>query len=409
MNERVSNARARKTANGAAPDAEKVTKIVTSQDAALGLQPEPDEWEQENRFDAVIKEVRAVLGELDEAPEIQVWRKLATRNKEFCDSYPVSNFEDQNALLKRVRAEWGAGRYYMYLRVAGEVRLNRDVLVADDPQASVRKSGQIGEDVIARLEQGQQALAAQIAQGMQAMATALAGAAKPAPGPDLMGMLTMMGKMREVFAPPPAPSVIDQLGQLNGIFDMAKKVRETVDPSPTPEDPFSAMAPKALDLIGGFLANQQQAAAVQLPQAAVPASLAGNGPREPIAPAGMSTREAEGAPMGAGESTEQREIRMAIEQVNLMARFGTSPENAAEMIWEKAPEDLVDLLRDPAWFERLSVAVPSMSPYKDWYLKTAAQVLRIEAEEVANDAAEQEQEQGPAAGGGAGPAESPAA
>jgi hypothetical protein len=188
--------------------------------------------------------------------------------------------------------------------------------------------------------------------------------------------------------------MVEQIGMLTGMVQATKGLQEIVNPAPMPDDPLMALAPKALDVIGGFLANQTaQRTAQQGPQSprpALPAPQPGARLAQPN-PSPQGPAIAPQAPqMDAQMTDEQRaaaEIKAAIEKVNMLASMGVSSDTAANLVYEQAPDDVFELLHLPDWFDQLVKVVPSIEPHRAWYLEVGAKVLEIEKEASIDEAA----------------------
>jgi hypothetical protein len=361
-----------------------VPRETIGESGSESIAPAGDLAEESSVIDAQIAEIRAQLGEMGEEPQIQVWRVNATAKREFCDAYPVSEFTDQTSLLKRIREEWGPGRYRVTLYVRGSYRFNRDCYVAATP-AGGRGARRDIEVLGQRIEQVAAESSAQVERAIAAMTAALAKPAAPPFNPQEQ-MQTMVGMFKLAVdltrgAAPAGKSIVEQMGELSTVLDAAGKLRDMAAPREVDDNPLLSMAPKFLDVLGGAFSAQRAAAAATLPPVALPATVA--------APAGAPALAANEDQTVARQqlSAEQIEVVNALGMVTMMCRFGVSPEDAAEKIYEQLPEDFEQVLSQPGWFEGLSQIAPDIKPHEAWYRKTAEAVLKIIAEEAAPEPA----------------------
>jgi hypothetical protein len=83
------------------------------------------------------------------------------------------------------------------------------------------------------------------------------------------------------------------------------------------------------------------------------------------------------------DAEELAGFKVAIATLNGLALFRMEPAAAADMIFDKLPDEALGLLNLPDWFERLAHIDPSCQRHRDWYVRVHAALVKLFEEEAA--------------------------
>lgn len=202
------------------------------------------------------------------------------------------------------------------------------------------------------------------------------------PFTQMTQMLGMMKLFREAMGTERQNDPMRNMRELIDMVSGIKTLREEIEPPAPPDTSLAGLGMEAMKMIGQAMAQRNGAAPDSLmPHVAVPPSLAmtaTQAPTNPLQPNGHAAMTTEQNPQSNDELIAMND---AIAALNTMARFGTEAEFAASMIYQQAPDEVMELLQLPDWFERICQLAPTCKPFEAWYRKTHAEVLRILAEE----------------------------
>jgi hypothetical protein len=308
-----------------------------------------DEIEDE---ESAVDRIRTLLrGSKDSKASVKLYRVRDDGKIGFCRSYTPEEFELGS--LDLIARQWGPGNYE--IRVYGQNAsgktgvLARDTIIVEAASESLPgpalEQSTLGR-ILERLEQR----------------IATVETAKPDPVADFQRTLAMLATVKDLFAPavPVSPaSMVKELAETLGVLKM---VREEIEPSPVPDDPLAASLPRVLDLIAGAQKAAPVAEAfpsVQVPQLPASPPMAQNPP----------------------ETDEADMMKLAFAWLIGEAKKDAPVDAPADTIYERAPDELLALLKTANWFEQLTTVHPAIAPYRAWFTRLRDEILRIEREE----------------------------
>ena len=299
---------------------------------------------------------------------------------EYCKRYAPTEFEDGSFDL--IRDDFGPGEYE--LRLYGThpktnrwaVRARTRIQMAEIPKRAATE----------QVPNGLNQVLSTIAQGQQQMLDALV-AMKQAPQKDPMEemtkMLSMMTMMREAMGLNQAQpaSTKSSIGEIVEAIKELRGAAAEVMPEKEESNDLMGMLPKVLDLVTA--AQGQQAAPngemAPMHQAAIdpvlsPVTL-------PPAFAAQATKK---------ESDDMNpltllKLRGYLKTLVSYAEKKAPTSEAAQFVYEKLPDDLIEMMELPTWFELLGAVAPEVKGHQE-YLTT----VRNEALAMFNDDAEAE-------------------
>lgn len=350
---------------------------LDNQNAITVLPPpdadEPDDGSEDEPEFTAADRVTAMLRGISETPDgkasVKVYKvREDSKTLVWCADYTPTAFEEGS--LEMIRSQWGAGRYE--IRVYGQRRTKGwGVLAAERLEISEPLQNPVAPIVDSGL--------ASVLAKMNEKIDALAAAPRIDPSEQIKQTLGLVAAMRDAFGsnqPPPAPqSSVSMIKELMTTIHAMKAIRAEIEPPEVPDDPLAASLPKILELIG---AASRQSEPHPFPAVAVPNSM--QNPVALAAPA-LPSENQKPAANETGEDSMIIAFKSAVALLNLKAASNGDIEEAAELVYENAPDDLFEILRAENWFDALAQVAPAIVPFREWYTKLRDRVLAIDDEE----------------------------
>lgn len=297
--------------------------------------------------------------------KVKLYRRIrGSADLEFCRDYLPSEFEADD--LDAIRQAWGPGSYELRVMGPKGILLRESVTLArglDAPPAPAPAgpSTDALAQVLAQLAQGQ-------AQIVQALST------RPDPSAAMRDTLSLMVAMREAMGLNQAPApVADPTAILGGIVGAIRQLREVSaeisppQPAADPSDPM-ALLPSVLDLVRVGMESRQ---ALPAPQAVAPIALPPS--MQPDPP------PVEAAPNPAPESDEEPMqhliLRTMAARLLSMAERKAPAADAAALILNYAPDELLEAIESPDWKSVLYELAPGARQHEAWVSEVRAAVM----------------------------------
>lgn len=326
--------------------------------------------------------------------EVNVYR-MVNGTREYCRKFRPDEFEDGS--FDMLREMFGPGEYELRLYSTDPVTRKFSVRNLTRIKISDVKTAPRAE-----LPSGLSQVLATIAQGQERMLNALVEM-KQAPQKDPMDemtrMLGMMTAMREAMG-------LNQSGgrEKSSIGEIVAAIRElrgaaeelTPQTDKEPET-LVGMLPKVLELVkAGQQAQQYPQESESEPAGMMPA-LDPSAVLSPVTiPPSMSNAATVpvASTMGAASTNQPFEdepvkittafkLRAYLKALIDMAKANDPVPKAAQFVYEKLPDDLLDMMELPAWFEMLASVAPEVRDHREYITKVrdAAMVLLNEPDE----------------------------
>lgn len=363
------------------------TVIPAPGNPQLIVAPEPEPETALDRVSRLLSEVSD-----DQRASVRLYRvKDGNAHKlEWCANYTVSEFEAGD--LAMIRRDWGPGDYQ--IRVYGinpatgqfGIRAKDELSIAVDRNAPPPVHASQSPQLDGALKM--------MAEGQQKILEALMN--RPDPMQGMAQTLALVAQMRDAFGLSGAGAQAGAKSQLAEIVGAIRELREVsaeINPPPSAPDESGGLLPMAgqlMDLIKTSMANRQpENVATSVPIIATPATLQAF---PPVVSSPVAIESAESAPMNQAQPAEPSEadaialLRGQLVKLVTMASVGLSPETGADFIYEQIPDEAIELMGLPNWFELLCQFEPSCKPVEKWMREAHAQAMQLlKDDETAGD------------------------
>lgn len=318
----------------------------------------------------------------DDTARVSLYRLPAPRKYEWCDDYSPAEFEAGG--LAMIRKKWGPGSYE--IRLYGKrpgttlfsIRAKEIITIVQSSEPTPGGHAMPSEltALLATLAQQQQ----QQAETQRAMLEAITNRPVIDPMAQMTQMLQMMALMRQATGANEAPK-----NNLKEIVEAMREMREVskeFGPQGDKEesDPLMAMLPGVLDLVKAS-AQRPVPQAVEFPPVALPAPVEQHQTEERAPDETVN-------PVEDNDPMSITTLRLHLAVLLDMASKHTVPAEAAEVVYSKAPDEILDMLSYPGWFDLLVRFEPSAAPHKVWLENVSAivvQIMKEESETISED------------------------
>lgn len=317
-----------------------------------------EETVEEDVEETGVDRISAMLGGVleDDRAYVKVQRVIGPNKYGHCDDYSVADYEQGG--LKMIRETWGPGEYDIRLygvnRESGRFGVLKSARVSvlamrDEPIAPAKQNTELAQ-VLQTIAQGQQQMLAALTE-------------KPAPVDPMLQMtqmLTLMATMKDALGLGQQQNQSQsQLKDIVAAMREMKEVSAEFAPKESESEPsLMGMLPNMLELIKTQI-GQQREPIQQIPN-------------EPIQPA-VAIQQAEPiSPQPQENGDEQMSVIALLGQLKrlvTMASTNIDYKLGAELIYEKLPDDFIELMASEEWWSLLSQVNADVVPHKEWLTK----------------------------------------
>lgn len=333
---------------------------------------ETEEQAEETPFERISGLLNLASGE--EKCFIQCYR-LNKGALEYCKRYQPNELEDQSFDI--IRDDFGPGDYELRL-YASDPRTNRWLL---RKRTRVQMAEAPKKPDQAALPSGLSQVLSTIAQGQQQMLDALVQMKQTPqrdPMEEMTKMLSMMSLMREAMGINQVqPGARSSIGEIVEAIKELRGAAAEVMPEKEESNDLMGMLPKVLDLV---TASQAQ-------QAAQPTEMA---PMHQVdTGAVLSTVTLPPAFQTAAQPQDSEDmnpltllkLRGYLKTLVGYAERSAPVAEAAQFVYDKLPDDLIDMMELPTWFELLGAVAPEVKPHEAYLTKVRDQALTMFSED----------------------------
>ena len=311
----------------------------------------------------------------DERAEVKVYR-INSGQLEYCAGYKPDEFESGN--FDMLRDRFGAGVYELRLYATNPtskkfvVRQKLRVTIVEEKSQTT--TGGLGSGMSQVLQT--------IAQGQQQMLEALVSikSAPPKDSMEEMGkMLTMMAAMREAMGlNQPHGREKSSIGEIVSAIRELRGAADEIAPQQDKEpDGLMSVLPKMLELVSKGQQSQQEAAqAVHFPPVQLPASF-----QAPAQPEPQQAPQPQEQPATQEESDMKMftmiKLKSYLKTLIDLAVKKTTVEQGAEFVYEKIPDDLIEIMALDNWFDLLTFVAPDVKEHREWLQQVRDKALAM--------------------------------
>lgn len=338
----------------------------------------PDDFDDDQSDDETAVDRLAVLLSSAAAADrasLKIY-KLIDGKLSFCASYSPEQFEDGDFSL--VRDNYGGGEFELRLygvhpgsgkfAVMRKLRMNIAEPLKNAPMLQSTNNNQNDTALMF-----QNMMQFQVEQNRAVIESIQALAQKPQVDPmqQMRDQLGLMSLMREAMG---LNNQTQQKSSIGEIVDAIKELQGAASivtgKAEEPEDDTMKMLGSITELVkAGMTAPKPP----QIPQQFAPVQIPQTLQQNPI------EQNPQPQPEGNEEMNPLAAISLKINFNKLvtMAKENKPPENGAELIYEKMPDEIVDIMETSEWFEVLTQFAPEVAAHKDWFTKARDLALTL--------------------------------
>jgi len=333
----------------------------------------PDEIE-ETATDRVASMLAGING-LDRA-ELKVY-KIKDGSLEYCQGFKPEQFEEGNFDLLRDR--FGHGEFELRLYATHPqtrkfgIRSKLRVKMSEVNRAAINDGLPSGiAQVLGAIAQGQSQMLDALVQMKQ----------QPQKDPmeEMTKMLSMMTMMRQAMGMDGQQRAGSSISEIVGAIRELRSAADEVSPQREEPETMMAMLPKVLDIVSAGMSKGQPQAQpepeafhpVELPPVFSQPTQQVQAQPEPQAPPAYQATQEPTQPIQDSPQTEEQmqfgkylfKLRAYLSALVDMATKAIPPEKTAEFVVDKLPDELLEIMELPNWFEQLAAVAPEVKNHE---------------------------------------------
>jgi hypothetical protein len=370
---------------------QKIQQFEDEEAAQQYLPAEIPEEIEETATDRVASMLAGINGM--ERSELKVY-KLNQGSLEYCQGFKPEQFEEGNFDLLRDR--FGHGEFELRLYATHPqtrkfgIRSKLRVKMSEVNKAAMSDN----------LPSGLAQVLGTIAQGQAQMLDALVQMKQQPqkdPMEEMTKMLSMMTMMRQAMGMDGQQSRAgSSISEIVGAIRELRSAADEVSPQREEPETMMAMLPKVLDIVSAGM-NKGQAQPEQsqdFQPVQLPPSFAQAQPQPQPQPQYQPNPEPQPEPNPTNEDDMANplviiKLKAYLKTLTDMAVALTPVDKAADFVYDKLPDDLIEIMLLDNWFELLSGFAPAVKPHEDWLRQVrdkAMAMFEIEDEAEPEDA-----------------------
>jgi hypothetical protein len=327
---------------------------------------EPEEEPDESAADRVATLLRRAAD--DGASQLRVYRKRQG-HLDWCDTYTPEQFEEGD--LPMLRDTWGPGDYE--LRLYGKHPVTGKYGIVAKTSVTIAQALKTAPDM--RRDDGLAQVLSTIAEGQRAMLQALTERPQQKdPTEEMTKMLGLMVTMRQAMGIDAQPR--SQITEIVSAIRELREASEEINPDKEPPDSLLGALPQVLDVVKAGMA-QQQPQAQSMPLVELPPSMA-SAPTPQPEPVYQAVQQP--------QPNQEQEVFNPLVLIQLkaylktllnMAQTKKAIEAGAKFVYDKMPDEIVELMTLDNWFELLLEVAPECKSHKEWLTQVRDQALAM--------------------------------
>lgn len=292
----------------------------------------------------------------------------------WCETYTPEQFEAGD--LPMLRDTFGPGDYE--LRLYGPHPVTSKYGVIAKTRVVIAQALKAAPDM--RRDDGLAQVLATIAEGQRAMLQALTERpAQKDPTEEMSKMLGLMAMMRQAMGIDAQPR--SQITEIVSAIRELREASEEINPEKEAPDSLLGALPGVLDLVKAGMNQQQPQAQQALPMVALPPSMAEAPSPNPYP---------QPAPEAQPDEEQQAvfnpliviQLKAYLKTLLSMAKKNAPVSQGADLVYEKMPDELVELMALDNWFDLLETVAPDVKAHQAWLTQVRDEALgRFDAPE----------------------------
>lgn len=357
---------ARKTVAPTFQEIEQDQEEMTATQAFINAHAEYEE-EQEEVEETATDRVATLLQQAagHERAELNVYR-IHNGTREYCAKYQPEEFEE--GTFELLRKNFGAGEYE--LRLYATHPETRKFVVRSSTRVKIAESRAAAEPQ--QLPNGLSQVLETIAKGQERMLNAMVDmrqAPEKDPMVEMTKMLNMMTLMREAMGINNQRQEKSSIGEIVAAIKELKGAATELVPAPVEKEPDSLMGmlPKVLDLVAAGQQSQANQNAVLSP-VTIPQSIQEMPQNQPTP-----------------ETAQEQDVNIMtmiklksyLKSLTDMAVSKAKIEVGAQFVYDKLPDDLIEIMALDNWFDLLSGVAPEVKQHQAWLTKVRNAALKM--------------------------------
>lgn len=324
------------------------------------LEPEQEDIE-ESASDRVATLLRRAAD--DGASQLRVYRKRQG-HLDWCDTYTPEQFEQGD--LPMLRDTWGPGDYE--LRLYGKHPVTGKYGIVAKTSVTIAQALKTAPD--RRDDSGLAQVLATIAEGQRAMLQALTERPQQKdPAEEMTKMLGLMVTMRQAMGIDAQPR--SQITEIVSAIRELREASEEINPEKENTDSLLGALPGVLEVVKQGMA-QQQAQPQPLPLVELPPSMA-----QAPAPQAQPIQDQPTEETDMYNPLALLQLKAYLKTLINMAASKKPVEQGAQFVYDKLPDEIVELMALDNWFELLTEVAPDCALHKDWLTQVRDKALAM--------------------------------
>jgi hypothetical protein len=195
---------------------------------------------------------------------------------------------------------------------------------------------------------------------------------------EMTKMLSMMTMMREAMGLN-QQSTGGSIGEIVGAIKELRGAAAEILPQEKEPDSLMSMLPKVLEMVSAGQQAQLAQQPVMMPEVQMPPGIAqAQPPAAPPQPDPMQPYQ----PQETQEQADMKAITLLklrgyLKQLVILAEQKKTTDEGAKFVYDVLPDELVEIMDLPNWFELLSVVAPEVKEHEPWLRETREKSLKM--------------------------------
>jgi hypothetical protein len=300
------------------------------------------------------------------ADQLRVYRKRQG-HLDWCETYTPEQFEDGD--LPMLRDSFGPGDYE--LRLYGRHPKTGKYGIVAKSSVTIAQALKTAPDV--RRDDGLAQVLATIADGQRQMLQALTERPQAKdPTEEMTKMLGLMVTMRQAMGIDAQPR--SQITEIVSAIRELREASEEINPEKEAPDSLLGALPKVLEVVQAGMAQQAQPQAQPMPLVELPPSMNVPIPQPQPQPQPETQPKEENAVFN---PLVILQLKAYLRTLLKMAQENKPVEAGAQFVYDKMPDEIVELMGLDTWLDLLIEVAPECKKHEAWLTQVRDQALTM--------------------------------